>query len=203
MAAVLEAPGWEAVAEVLRRLPVLPGREAQIESWARRIAFVAAMGRINLSPRARRVGTNTTLKELQRVADAAFELHDLFLFELHRDTLDALKRSASPHPFRLATELERVLDACNAAVADLQASDRKKAPSQPKKPHADFAAREAGKGYEALTGCAIGRSRNGRKIGGPAVRYMEEIFRALDIEASPAEAVLKLVMQKKASKSRS
>jgi hypothetical protein len=178
-------PAEKAVAAVLRRLPVLPGRESKVDSWAQRIAFVGSLASITELPRARRTGTKAALAEIDKLARAALRLRNEAL-SMHRDALAALERRNSRHPLRLASDMAALVNVCNAAAGDLKAAPPHPAPAQPTKPSARAVTHQAAAAYEALTSKAatITVTFDG-KATGPWLAMLTGVFAALGIEASP------------------
>lgn len=176
----------ERVEAVLRRLPVLPDREATIAKEALRLA-ITSISKTNDLPRAQETGTRKAVSELVTLAKAARRLRKIAR-KMHRTSLAQLEAIPdAPPPLLLAHDMAMLSTACETAVDTLRAQQHVTAPKgRPIKNGAAIVTREAISAYQRLTGkvATITVNPDNHVSHAPFLDFLSELFEALDIDAS-------------------
>jgi hypothetical protein len=191
----------EKLKAAMHALPVLEDRRHMIDRLADSLKVIGILAAVNDQPWARPTGSGQALKELEELLRRAGPLA-VHIRGMHGTAHDALERGGKVrHWRRLASDLEDVCRAADAACTKLASlpAETKKPGGAPKKRQAERVTGKAAKYYTALTGrqptLTVDGDKRGHRASGTFLTFLESVFAAFDIDASP-EAQAKALLKK-------
>src|SRR5262245_36164678 len=189
----------------MHKLPLLDGRRQFIAQQAHALEFAAHHSRGWPRPHTRHIGAGRARKELLRLAFLIEKL-EAHISTRHRTSMDAIK-AAGENPFdllKLGAKLSWLSRAANNATAKLAKMPMPKAATKPRKRQAEIVREIAASHYEFLTGLppykmTVDAIKDGHPANGVWLRFLREVFKALNIDGS-AEHQTRAARREKTSK---
>lgn len=183
----------------LRRLPIGPEAKAQLPEMVTILASFKGKLNIRTPPHFLKIGKTRAKKELHKVSTLATSFAD-YVTTLHEPTVVALANQGL-----LTHQLERSLRSVAAAAAKASPGSmvsEKPVKGRPEKLGARAIAGVVAANYKALTGKKPTVSTDWRtgKMRGPFYELMSEIFRLLEVDASPEASIRNILKTRKGEK---
>jgi hypothetical protein len=183
------------LAQILTALPVLEDCRGDIERHADFLWVHASLMAANDLPRANPTGTKQAEQELEKLLKLIEPLV-LHVERMHGTSLDAMAEKGVRGGITLAHDLRRTGEAAWRGIKRLRALPATKGTGRPRKKRAHAVATAAVEVFEGLTGKKATIVGKPGKSGGPFLDFLEAVFEACEIGASPEAQARAVLMEK-------